>query len=55
MIIGDKRVTVNERQPHKDGKVSLGVFTLPASPSVEVLTEGTDGFVVVDALQFIRR
>jgi hypothetical protein len=53
ILIGDKRVTVNERQPHKDGRVSLGVFTLPASPTVEVLTEGTDGFVVVDAVQFV--
>jgi hypothetical protein len=56
VLIGDKRVLVNERQPLKDGRpLSLGVFTLSATPAVEVLTEGTDGFVVVDAVQFVPR
>jgi hypothetical protein len=56
VLIGGKRVTVNERLPLKDGKpASLGVFTLTATTTVEVLTEGTDGFVVVDALQFVPR
>jgi hypothetical protein len=56
VLIGGKRVTVNERLPLKDGKpASLGVFTLAAMTTVEVLTEGTDGFVVVDALQFVPR
>lgn len=54
VVVNGKRVSVNERQPLKDGRpVSLGVFSLPAKATVEVLTEGTDGYVVVDAVQFV--
>ncbi len=54
---GATEVAVNQREdPLKDGAaLSLGTFSFPAGKtgSVEVSNEGADGFVVVDAVQFV--
>jgi hypothetical protein len=52
---GEKTVTVNERQALPTGKpLSLGTFTFSGTGGwVELRTEGTDGFVVADAIQIL--
>ncbi|MCB1061392.1 MAG: FAD-dependent oxidoreductase [Verrucomicrobiae bacterium] len=56
---GEKTVTVNERKdPPIDGLfVSLGEFEFKANApaKVTVINEGTDGYVVVDAVQWIKK
>lgn len=56
---GEQKVTVNQREPVLVGGVprALGVFTLaPDKPTgVTVSNAGADGFVVVDAVQFVPR
>jgi hypothetical protein len=50
-------VRVDERNPESKGSVSLGKFTLPkgGGTSITVSTEGTNGFVVVDGLQLLKK
>ena len=50
-----KTVTVNERE--KSGATSLGIFPLAAGAglTVTVTNAGTDGYVVLDGLQILRR
>jgi len=52
---GEKKAIVNEREKPKVGKafVSLGTFTFGESAEVEILTEGTNGHVIIDAVQFV--
>jgi hypothetical protein len=54
---GEKTVVVNEKQEPKIDKafVSLGTFRFTAdkTATVTVTTAGTDGYVVVDAVQFL--
>jgi hypothetical protein len=52
---GEKKIVVNEREKPKVGKafVSLGTFDFGESGEVEVLTEGTNGHVIIDAVQFL--
>ncbi len=51
----EKKIVVNQRQPPRDGPLSLGVFEFAAGEEgyVEVGTAGTDGYVVVDAVQLV--
>jgi hypothetical protein len=49
-------VLVNERVTLAPGTgLSLGVFTLTTMPTVEVRTDAINGYVAVDAMQFIAR
>jgi hypothetical protein len=53
---GERTVTVNQRLPLKDGKpLRLGVFAFAADGSawVEIRNDGTDGYVIADAVQFV--
>ena len=53
---GEKTVTVNQRQALKDGaSLKLGVFRFAAGATgwVEIRTDGTDGHVIADAIQFV--
>jgi hypothetical protein len=52
---GEKTVTVNERKvpPIDKAALSLGVFEFREKGSVHITNKGTDGFVIVDAIQFI--
>lgn len=55
---GEKKVTVNQRQVLPGGRpVALGVFEFEAGEKgwVEVRNDGTDGIVIADAVQFLRR
>ncbi len=53
---GERALAVNQRRPLADGKPHrLGTFDFPADGGwVEVRTEGTDGHVIADAVQFVR-
>ena len=53
---GEKTLFVNQRQPLKDGQPArLGVFPFAAGTSgwVEIRNDGTEGFVVADAVQLV--
>jgi hypothetical protein len=52
---GEKTITVNQRQGYPEGKPpALGVFEFAAEGGwVEVRNEGTDGYVIADAVQFL--
>jgi hypothetical protein len=52
---GEKRVAVNQRQkPEIDGLFhSLGTFEFSGTASVLVETSDADGYVVIDAVQFL--
>jgi hypothetical protein len=53
---GDTTLAVDQRKgPVGTGFISLGKFACPADAeiTIELSTEGTDGFVVADAVQFI--
>ncbi|MFK8115231.1 MAG: FAD-dependent oxidoreductase [Rubripirellula sp.] len=52
---GEALLVVNQRQkPPIDGLFqSLGEFTFNGTASVKVMTKGTDGYVVIDAIQFL--
>jgi hypothetical protein len=52
---GEKRVTIDERKSPKLDKafVSLGTFAFEQAGIVEVLTKGTNGHVIIDAVQFL--
>jgi hypothetical protein len=47
--------TVNQRESVSGGKADLGTYDLPAGrkTSVVISNEGTDGYVVADAVQFL--
>lgn len=54
---GEKKITINQRVNEGDeiGFVSLGVFPFGKSPAKVVISNaGTDGYVVVDAVQFLK-
>jgi len=55
--VGGKVTTVKVNERDKSGAASLGTFALPAGKSVtlSLTNAGTDGFVVLDGLQIIRR
>jgi hypothetical protein len=52
---GDATVSVNQRQPPPiDGAwQSLGTFTFADTAAVTIGNTGTDGFVIIDAVQFL--
>jgi hypothetical protein len=51
---GERVATVNQRLPLAGGKpLRLGTYDLGADSWVEVRTEGTDGYVIADAVQFV--
>jgi hypothetical protein len=55
---GTRTASVDQRKGQSNGDfISLGRFICPADTeiAVSISTEGTDGFVVADAVQFIRR
>jgi hypothetical protein len=55
---GEARVTVDQREPGKiDGiAVSLGEFEFAAGPAeVRVSNAGTDGYVIIDAVQWLAK
>jgi len=55
---GEKRLSINQKKNTGDehGFVSLGTFTFNAeSVSLMVSNKGTDGFVVIDAVQFLKK
>ena len=53
--VGTQRFLLNERATEQNGFVSLGTFKLPRGKrtSVTLANKGTDGYVLVDAVQFI--
>jgi hypothetical protein len=54
---GEKQVRVNQRQPPKGERgLPLGVFSFAAGEGgwVEIRNDGADGFVIADAVQFLR-
>ena len=56
-VRGPEVVTLNQREKHGGSLfTSLGVYELPAGPGgyVEFTTAGADGFVVLDAVQWLR-
>ena len=52
---GTTTVTVNQREAPSEGYAKLGTFQLTADlpSSVTISTEGTDGYVIVDAVQWV--
>jgi len=50
-----RRFTIDQRKPARGGHAVLGRFELPAgdAAAVTILTEGTEGHVVADAVQFV--
>ncbi len=51
---GEKTVTFNEREkPEKDGFHSLGAYRFDKSATITISNAGTDGFVVIDAVQLV--
>jgi hypothetical protein len=51
---GEKTVRVDQHsKPARDGFHSLGTFTLETSATVTVSTSGTDGYVIIDAVQLV--
>jgi hypothetical protein len=50
---GQQQLLLDQRQPTSDGRASLGVFSLGTSASVEVRNDGTDGYVIADAVEFV--
>lgn len=55
---GETKVIVNQKEPgtSEDGlSVSLGMFDFDTTAEVSVSTADTDGYVVLDAVQWIRR
>jgi hypothetical protein len=52
---GEKTLIINQRkQPPIDGAtISLGIFTFGESGTVQVSNKGTDGYVILDAAQFL--
>jgi hypothetical protein len=54
--INGQLVYVNERlTPSYGGYINLGTFYVPSNPKVIVSTEGTDGYVVADAVRFVKK
>jgi hypothetical protein len=56
-VEGEKTVSVNERQSIKDGQAThLGDFAFEGGTKgwVEIRNDSTDGYVVADAVQFLR-
>jgi len=53
---GDSGLTVNQRTPLKAGEpLALGRFDFDGGSSVTIETTGTDGYVVIDAVEFLPR
>jgi hypothetical protein len=51
---GEKLVRVNQREePPKDGFRSLGAFRFDKSATITISTTGTDGYVILDAVQVV--
>jgi hypothetical protein len=52
-----KTVRVNQKQAGENNATSLGAYTFSAGQSVTVVVsnEGTDGYVIVDGVQFVPR
>src|SRR5260370_20717314 len=51
---GETTVKFNERdKPEKDGLHSLGVYRFDKTTTIPISNAGTDGFVVIDAVQFV--
>ena len=52
--MSDKTILVNERQPPgADGFHPIGTFRFAESATIIVSNSGTDGFVIVDAIQLL--
>jgi hypothetical protein len=51
---GEKTVTFTEREkPEKDGFHSLGAYRFDKTATITISNAGTDGFVVIDAVQLV--
>jgi hypothetical protein len=50
---GEKILMVDEKQATKNGYVVLGTFAFKDSGSIQVSNQGTNGYVVVDAVQLV--
>ncbi len=50
---GDKTLTLNQQKAVKDGFATLGMFDLGTMPTVTITNAGTNGHVIVDAVQFV--
>ncbi len=54
VTIGDKQVLVNQRQAPNDGVFhSLGTFSFDGAAAVTISNANTDGYVIIDAVQFL--
>jgi hypothetical protein len=52
--VNGQKLLLNQRLPTTEGRVSLGRFSFATTAaSVEVRTDGTDGYVIADAVQFV--
>jgi hypothetical protein len=52
---GEKEVRLNERQePKSDGFTSVGKFDFDKQAKIEISNAGTDGHVIVDAVQLLK-
>ena len=52
---GEKQVRLNERhEPDSDGFKSVGTFRFEKQGKIEISNAGTDGHVIVDAVQLLR-
>jgi len=54
---GDKLITVNQRKvpPIDKAALSLGTFEFGETGSVSLSNKGTDGYVIADAVQFLKK
>jgi glycerate-2-kinase len=52
-----RTATVNQKKAGANQEASLGAFTLPAETavSIRISNEGTDGHVIVDGVQIVRK
>jgi hypothetical protein len=52
-----RTLTVNEKKAGEHNETSLGAFHIEAGATVaiQVSTEGTNGYVIVDAVQLVKK
>ena len=48
-----KRINQRRKPSHDESTESIGIFEFENTATVEVRNHGTDGYVTIDAVQFI--